>query len=298
MNIIQLQYLIDVAELGTFTEAAKKNLMTVPAISISISQLEEELEALLFTRSRKGVTPTNEGKKAIQHAISILKTIDKMKNDISISRNTNQGNISIATIPGIVPKIINTMLDYQKRYPYINVQIVEGDNATVLNHVKNGVADMGFVTFSTTNHDPDITWQPIIKDEAILVVSKSSALRFQQSISSNEIKDETIVLYNDPYIKMIAEKFLLDDLSSNKVSLISNNVDAIFQMVVKANAITIATDYIVNLLPSHIKNEIITISINEYAIQSNNFLWRLTRNNEQVSPILEQFTEQLLSQLT
>ncbi|MDI7744183.1 LysR family transcriptional regulator [Lysinibacillus fusiformis] len=298
MNIIQLQYLIDVAELGTFTEAAKKNLMTVPAISISISQLEEELEVSLFTRSRKGVSPTNEGKKVIQHAISILKTIDKMKNDISISRNTNQGNISIATIPGIVPKIINTMLDYQKRYPYINVQIVEGDTTTVLNHVKNGVADMGFVTFSTTNQDPAIKWQPIIKDEAILVVSKSSALRFQQSISSNEIKEETIVLYNDPYIKMIAEKFLLDDLSSNKVSLISNNVDAIFQMVVKANAITIATDYIVNLLPSHIKSEVITISINEYAIQSNNFLWRLTRNNEQVSTILEQFTEHLLSQLT
>ncbi|MDN4492805.1 LysR family transcriptional regulator [Ureibacillus aquaedulcis] len=297
MNIIQLQYLVDVAELGTFTEAAKKNLMTVPAISISISQLEEELEVSLFTRSRKGVTPTNEGKKVIQYAISILKTIDKMKNDISISRNTNQGSISIATIPGIVPKIINTTLDYQKRYPYINVQIVEGDTATVLNHVKNGVVDMGFVTFSTTNHDSAISWQPIIKDEAILVVSKSSAFRFHQSISSNEIKDETIVLYNDPYIKLIAEKFLLDDQSSNKVSLISNNVDAIFQMVVKANAITIATDYIVNSLPSHIKDEVITISINEYAIQSN-FLWRLTRQNEKVSTILEQFTEHLLSQLT
>jgi DNA-binding transcriptional LysR family regulator len=121
MNIIKLQYLVDVGELGSFTEAAKKNLMTVPAISISISQLEEELEVSLFERSRKGVTPTNEGKKVIQHAISILKTIEKMKSDISISKNRTHGNIIIATIPGMVPKIINTTLDYQKSFPYINV---------------------------------------------------------------------------------------------------------------------------------------------------------------------------------
>jgi DNA-binding transcriptional LysR family regulator len=154
---------------------------------------------------------------------------------------------------------------------------------------------MGFVTFSTTNQDPAISWQPIIRDEAVLVVNKSSALRFNQSISEGEIKDETIVLYNDPYIKMIAERILLTD-QSNKVTLISNNVDAIFQMVIKGNAVTIGTHYIINTLPQHIRDEIITISIKEFATHSN-FLWRITRKNESVSPIIEQFTEQLLSQL-
>lgn len=72
MNITQLQYLVDVGELGSFTDAAKKNLMTVPAISLSITQLEAELDVLLFTRSRKGVTPTAEGKKVIQHAVTVF----------------------------------------------------------------------------------------------------------------------------------------------------------------------------------------------------------------------------------
>src|SRR5690606_7421919 len=100
MNIIQLQYLVDVSELGSFTEAAKKNYMTVPTISMSISQLEEELGTSLFVRSRKGVTPTIEGKMVIKHAVSILHEIESMKQSIMLNQNKNAGNIIIATTPG------------------------------------------------------------------------------------------------------------------------------------------------------------------------------------------------------
>ncbi|MGE7635391.1 LysR substrate-binding domain-containing protein [Bacillus paramycoides] len=295
MNIIQLQYLVDVGELGSITEAAKKNGMTVPAISISISQLETELEVSLFSRSRKGVIPTTEGKKVIQHAITILKTVDKMKYDISLSKNIKHGNIIIATIPGLVRQVINTTLEFRKIYPYINVQMVEGDTTVVLDHVKNGHADMGFVSFGTNNHDETLRWEPVMRDEAVLVVPKSSALQFNNSISNDDIKNETIVLYNDPYVKIIAEKLFLDDLT-NRIALISNNLEALLQMVVHGNAITIATNYIVHSLPSHIRNKIITISINEHTTLSN-YLWRLTRKNAEVSNLIEQFTSNLLSDL-
>jgi DNA-binding transcriptional LysR family regulator len=295
MNIIQLQYFVDVGELGSFTDAAKKNHMTVPAISMSISQLETELEVSLFSRTRKGVFPTPEGKKVLQYAITILKTVDKMKYDISLSKNIKHGNIIIATIPGMVPKIINTTLEYRKRYPYVNVQMVEGDTTAVVDHVKNGRADMGFVSFSTNNQDESLYWEPLMQDEAVLVVQKNSALRFKSSILSDDIKNETIVLYNDPYVKMIAEKLLLGDLT-NRIALISNNVDALLQMVVHGNAITIATNYIVNSLPSHMKNEVITLSINEY-VSLSSYLWRLTRKNVESSEILEQFMNDLLSDL-
>jgi DNA-binding transcriptional LysR family regulator len=284
-----------VGELGSFTEAAKKNGMTVPAISISISQLETELEVSLFSRSRKGVVPTTEGKKVIQHAINILKTVDKMKYDISLSKNTKHGNIIIATIPGIVRQVINTTLEFRKIYPYINVQMVEGDTTVVLDHVKNGHADMGLISFGMDNHDQTLDWEPVMRDEAVLVVPISSALRYNNCISSDDIKNETIVLYNDPYLKKIAEKLISDDIT-NRIALISNNLDAILRMVVHGNAITIATNYIVHALPSHIRNKVITISINEHTSLST-YLWRLTRKNTEVSNIIEQFTSNLLDDL-
>lgn len=291
MNIIQLQYLVDVGELGSFTEVAKKNHMTVPAISISISQLEEELGASLFIRSRRGVIPTQEGKKAIQHAITILNAIDKMKSDIS-NYKTDE-NIMIATTPGMVHRIISTTLNYQKVQPNINMQMLEGDTHFVLNQVKTGHADIGFVSLSKHNHDPELTWEPIIQDQAMLVVNKQSALRYKKRISRNEIKNETIVLYNDPVIKMIADKLVLDD-SSNTIALISNNVESLFHMIIKGNAISIGTDFIVNSLPAPVKAEVFMIPIDEL-VSDSNYIWRVTRKDKSNIEMIEQFTEHLLA---
>ena len=298
MNITQLQYLVDVGELGSFTEAAKKNLMTVPAISLSITQLESELDVLLFTRSRKGVTPTVEGKKVIQHAVTVLKTIDRLKFDIAVSKNNQYGNIVIATIPGLVSQIINNTLEFRESYPYINVQVMEEDTAAVLEQVKKGHADMGFVSLGSNNHDDALDWEPVKRVEVVLAVNKSSILRFNNKISLDQIineMNESIVLYNDPYLKKIAEDLFPENLR-NRIALTTNNGEVLLQMVLQRNAITITNDYIIQALPPHLKEEVVTISINEYLTLSN-YLWRVTRKNEKCPEMIDQFTEHLLQDL-
>ncbi|MFP3512835.1 LysR family transcriptional regulator [Peribacillus sp. SIMBA_075] len=296
MNIIQLQYLIDVGELGSFTEAAKKNRMTVPTISQSIAQLENELGVTLFTRSRKGTNSTIEGKIVIQHAITVLKTINKMKNEISLFQSENQGNIVIATIPGMISQIIDTTIKFRKDFPHVNIQLVEGDSRLVLNYVQNGHADLGFVSFKTEKEEEVLTWEPLVKGETLLVINKHSHLRFKQSISGDELEDEMIVLYNDPYLKKITQDILPTHLW-NKVSLITNSIEGIFRMIIHENAITIGPDYLVHSLPPEQKNEVITVSINKYKTIPY-YLWKVTRKNEKASELINHFTEQLFSNLS
>lgn len=294
MNITQLQYLVDVGELGSFTNAAKKNDVTIPAISISINKLEKIFGAPLFTRSKKGVVPTTEGKVCIQHAITILKTAKKMKKDVSISKNKVGGNIVVATHPGVISHVFKATLDLRREFPNVKVNLVEGDTIFVINHVKNGHADMGFVSYGTNFHDESLSWEPIVRDEVVLVVSKRSSLRFNNNIKGEEIQDEIIVLYNDPYVKMFAKELVADGLP-NKVDLISNNSDALYQMVIQENAISISTKCIVHSLPTHIKSEIVTIPIHKLTINPPSYLWRLTRKNDNESDLIRRFTDYLLS---
>ncbi|HMM70600.1 MAG TPA: LysR family transcriptional regulator, partial [Gudongella oleilytica] len=56
-----------VAVLGSFTKAANTLFMSQPAVSQSIAALESELGVRLFTRTRKGVVLTEEGKLLFQH---------------------------------------------------------------------------------------------------------------------------------------------------------------------------------------------------------------------------------------
>lgn len=295
MNIAQLQYLVDVGELGSFTNAAKKNYMTVPAISQSINQLEAELDVTLFLRLRKGTIPTIEGKKVIQNAVTILKTVEKMKNEIDLLKSGNQGNIVIATIPGVSSQVISTIIEFRKNFPFVNIEMIEGDSTLVLNQVKNSHADIGFLSSSICNREESLIWEPVMQGECILVANKNYPLRFKKSISGNELGDEMIVLYDDPYLKKIA-KDLLPENSFNRIALFTNNIEGLFQMVVYENAVTIGADYIVNSLPAHIRDEVITIPLNKYKTTPY-YLWKIARKNEKVSEIIEQFTHQLLFNL-
>ncbi|WP_088068963.1 LysR family transcriptional regulator [Gottfriedia luciferensis] len=291
MNIIQLQYLIDVGRLGSFTDAAKKNRMTVPTISQSIAQLEAELDVELFSRSRKGTIPTIEGNVVIQHAVSVLKNIERMKNDISLLKSENKGNLVIATIPGIISKMINTTIGFRKEFPHVNIQLVEGDSAVVLSQVKNGDADFGFLSFSSKLEEESLNWEPLIKGETVLIVNKQSDLRFKENISGEDLSDEMIVLYNDPYLIKITQN-ILSEKSRNEISLTTNNVEAIFQMIINGNAVTIWPNYLVNFFPQHIKDQIVTIRLKKYKTIPY-YLWRVIRKEEKVTPIIEKFTAQL-----
>jgi LysR family hydrogen peroxide-inducible transcriptional activator len=59
MTITQLEYIIAVDTYKGFGEAAKKCFVTQPTLSMQIKKLEEELDVVIFDRSKK--TSTNDG---------------------------------------------------------------------------------------------------------------------------------------------------------------------------------------------------------------------------------------------
>ena len=58
MTIIQLEYLLAVANCGSFSLAAEHCFVTQPSLSMQIKSLEEELGVVLLDRSKKPVIPT------------------------------------------------------------------------------------------------------------------------------------------------------------------------------------------------------------------------------------------------
>ena len=58
MTIIQLEYLLAVANCGSFSVAAEHCFVTQPSLSMQIKALEEELGAVLLDRTKKPIIPT------------------------------------------------------------------------------------------------------------------------------------------------------------------------------------------------------------------------------------------------
>lgn len=72
MDLRALEHFVTVAEVGGFAEASRKLHLSQPTLSRSIAQLEEAVGAKLFSRGARGTTVTDDGRRLLPHALSIL----------------------------------------------------------------------------------------------------------------------------------------------------------------------------------------------------------------------------------
>ncbi|MDV9197277.1 LysR family transcriptional regulator, partial [Streptomyces sp. Wh19] len=72
MELQQMRYVVAVAELGSFTRAAKRCLVVQSALSHQIARLEKELGARLFDRTSRRVRLTAAGEVFLPEARQAL----------------------------------------------------------------------------------------------------------------------------------------------------------------------------------------------------------------------------------
>lgn len=91
MTIQQLQYLLEVYHSGSISLAAQKLYVAQSSVSGAISTLERELGYPLFTRSRKGVSPTPEGLRVLEQASRICESCRIITERTASNRQTRIG---------------------------------------------------------------------------------------------------------------------------------------------------------------------------------------------------------------
>ncbi|NLO97417.1 MAG: LysR family transcriptional regulator [Peptococcaceae bacterium] len=123
MDINQLKYFISVAETLNFTEAARRNGLTQPAISHHIGELEKSLGSKLFIRNRRSVTLTKSGQKFLPYAVEMVEIAEKAAFQIKQLEEGFKGHISIAALTTSSAVLSRCLSAFSSKYPDINVDI-------------------------------------------------------------------------------------------------------------------------------------------------------------------------------
>jgi LysR family hydrogen peroxide-inducible transcriptional activator len=79
MSIKQYEYLVALAETGSFLKAAKRCCIGQPTPSIQIKKLEQTLGVIIFDRSRQPVTFTEIGQPALEQVRVVLEHVNVLK---------------------------------------------------------------------------------------------------------------------------------------------------------------------------------------------------------------------------
>ena len=244
MNIEQLHYICEVASKGSLSSAARSSNITLSAISQSITALEAELGVPLFSRSRgSGATLTPEGSSIVKKAAEILQMVDDLRKEAQTYSDTISGNLRIATIPGPMHLLVNTIANFKADYPFVNIELYEKGPKEILEDLIQETADIGLITLNeaAVKYSRDLVFNSLLEGRMMAGVSKDSPLADMDKISP-ELFREQLALYDDEFIIRYLEEFTAVH-GPVQILFKSNNTEAIQKAVADNLAITVGLDY-------------------------------------------------------
>ena len=168
MNLKQLEYFVQVAELGSFSKAAVVLDIAQPALSRQVRALETELNQQLFLRNGRGVALTDAGKRLFDHSIAVLQLVSHAREDLGASRDEPVGRVTIGLPPSIGRQFTLPLIDrFKKELPAARLAIVEGLSSHIVEWVTTGRVDVGLVY--NPDAQPGLEIVPLLQEELGLV---------------------------------------------------------------------------------------------------------------------------------
>ena len=130
MNLSQLERIVMVAKSGNITDVAQKLYISQPALSQTISTVEDEIGAPIFDRRAQPLKLTPEGEYFIHAARDILRANESMLQNI---RNVRVVNVGTGYVDGNRKRRISLILPFPQHCagPVPDILIQLGDK-TVL----------------------------------------------------------------------------------------------------------------------------------------------------------------------
>ena len=146
MNLKQLEYFVQVAELGSFSKAAVALDVAQPALSRQVRALETEVRQQLFLRNGRGVALTDAGKRLFDHSVAVLQLITHAREDLGASRDEPVGRVTIGLPPSIGRQLTLPIIDrFKQELPVAKLAVVEGLSSHIVEWVTTGRVDVGLV---------------------------------------------------------------------------------------------------------------------------------------------------------
>lgn len=124
-SITQLEYVVAVHKHKHFGRAAKECHVSQPSLSAQIQKMEEELDVVIFDRSKKPVMTTDIGLKVVRQAQVVIREHHRLF-DIKSESGEISGVFHLGVIPTLSPYLVPLFVEnFSQKYPKVDLKISE-----------------------------------------------------------------------------------------------------------------------------------------------------------------------------
>ena len=195
MTLLEYRIFHTVTQQGSFARAAQILHLTPSAISHAVASMEEACGFALFVRGKGGVSLTRNGEALYPVIRQILSADEAIVQTIGELNGVTRGTVKIGAFNSVcmtwLPHIVTS---FQKKYPGVHIEINQGTYEDVIEWIKTGKVDIGFLSTESTRA---LSVRPLYRDRLMCVVPRGFKTKNPGYITPEEMRGETFVVQGD-----------------------------------------------------------------------------------------------------
>ena len=240
-----------VANNRNITKASEELNISQPAISKSIKNLEEGLGGALFTRTKRGVILTEEGKEFYKYIKQAIEYINNAESKFTDLINLETGCIKIGISTTLTKNFLLPYLEkFNRLYPKINIQIDTNLTSNLIPKLRNGLIDIVILNVTDNDYDKDIEIVKCKKVTDCFVVNDKYKDLLNKEISIKDLNKYPLILQS----KKSNTRIFLDDFTRKYNVTLKPNIElASYNLVVEFSKIGLGIGYVTK---DYIKDEL------------------------------------------
>lgn len=184
-----------VAQAGNISKAANDLFISQPAISKSISKLEENLNITLFIRKSRGVMLTKEGEILLDYIKAAFQSLSEGEDAIKKINEFGIGHLTFGVSTTLCKYMLLHYLErFTKEYPHIRISIKCQSTFETLKLIEDHKIDIGLI--GKPSHLKNLEFEPVQEIEDIFVASPAylENLLVREKISDVTKRNSTKIL--------------------------------------------------------------------------------------------------------
>ncbi len=198
MDFRQLQYFVKVVQEKSFSRAAEQLYVSQPALSKTISGLEEELGTRLILRNSRKFVLTAHGKTLYEKSRGIISDYENLQEYAAKLVHDNGGTIRCGISLVLNTILVPYLLKFQRQYTDIELDIHELPTKDLLFALQRNNLDVAFSIAPFDYSELDI--HPIAKDYASVIMPNEHPLAGKDVVSAEDLRGQKLILLNDRYV--------------------------------------------------------------------------------------------------
>lgn len=198
MNLQQLQYIVAVDEHRHFLKASEACLITSATLSMMIKKLEQELDVVIFDRSKQPVFPTELGIPIIEKARQVLYHVKELESIAKKGNNELQGEVRIGIIPTLAPYLSHLILPpLMEAYPQLKIRLFEWNTNQIVEALKHDRLDVGLA--ATPLNNPEIQEFPLFYESLVVYSTENHGQKKKKYLAPEELNMKRLWLLEEDH---------------------------------------------------------------------------------------------------